>query len=53
MFVECKAEKVHMFVYLSGLGGQFYGLFGTLLPALLRVRRPHEHGKIMKIHWFL
>ena len=34
-------------------GWQFYGLFGTLLPALLRARRPREHGKIMKIHWFL
>ena len=43
-----------MFVYLSYLGGRsFYVVFGTLLPALLRARRPREHQKILKIHRFL
>jgi len=35
------------------LGRSFKVVFGALLPALLRGRRPREHQKLLKKYWFL
>ena len=43
----------HVYLFFLICGEHFYVMFGTLLPTLLRARRPRKHGNILKIHWFL
>ena len=40
------SQRNNQFVYFLIFAGQFYAIFGTLLPALLRARPPREHGQI-------
>ena len=47
------SQKINSLFIILFLAGQFYAIFGTLLPALLHARPPREHGKILKIYWFL
>ena len=39
----------HVYLFFLICGEHFYVMFGTLLPTLLRARRPREHGKNLKI----
>ena len=46
-------KSEHVCIVFLFLGVYFYAICCPLLPSLLRARRRREHGKILKINWFL